>query len=355
MKTLKVVKNFALLAGISSMLLGTSALAKGEKYTLESNKVPNVISLDANNPIWNETKAIKFNLAEQPYESEKYKGAKNTDISIKSLYDSNNVYFKVQYDDPTKSVERYPWVKQADGSWKIIKNKDRFRQENTNYEDKFAFFWDINTRGFAKKGCAIACHMLKKGKVAGLSDWSAGRKYTRKDGQTIDMWHAKIVRMSLSYQVAHDQYVDSTKDPKKSTNWGRKGDEKTGGGYPWNKTKDGKTPKYMNPDKSFANGSIKDADKVPFVDTFKVGDMVPSIIVKPFTGSAGDVKNTATYEDGKWTLIFKRALVTNHPKSKIQDVQFSDLSKPYYFGVAAFDNTQINHLYHEGSIKLLFK
>lgn len=355
MKTLQVVKNLTLLAGVTGILLSTSALAKDGKYTLESNKVQSNLNLDANNPLWKKAKIIKVPLTEMPYKSEKYKGMTNTDLSIQSLYDNQNIYFKIQYDDPTKSVERFPWVKQEDGSWKMMKDKDRFKQENTYYEDKFAFFWDINTRGFAKKGCAIACHMAKKGKVAGLSDWSAGRKYTRKKGQTIDMWHAKLVRMGLTYQLAHDQFVNHNKDEKKNPNWGRKGDEKTGGGYPYNKTKDGKIPKFMNPDKSYTQGAILDANKIPFVDTFKTGDKVPSIVVKPFTGSAADVKNSATYQNGKWTLIFKRSLITNHPKSNKQDVQFKDLSKPYYFGVAAFDNTQINHLYHEGSIKLLFK
>lgn len=355
MKTLQVVKSLSFIAGVSSMLLGTNALAKGEKYTLDSIKIQSGLNLNPHNSLWNKAKGINVPLTEMPYESEKYKGMRKTDLTIKSMYDNNNVYFKVQYSDPTKSVERYPWMKQEDGSWKMMKSKDRFKQENTYYEDKFAFFWDINTRGFAKKGCAIACHMAKEGKVAGLSDWSAGRKYTRKDGQTIDMWHAKIVRMGLTYQLAHDQFVNSNKDEKVNASWGRKGDEKTGGGYPYNKTEDGKMPKYMNADKSYGEGAILDANKVLFVDTFKVGDKVPSIVVKPFTGSAADVKNSATYENGKWTLIFKRALTTNSPKSKVQDVQFNDLSKAYYFGVAAFDNTQINHVYHEGSIKLLFK
>ena len=47
--------------------------------------------------------------------------------------------------------------------------------------------------------------------------------------------------------------------------------------------------------------------------------------------------------------------MTTGPKDLEQDVQFSDLKKKYYFGVAAFDNSQINHIFHDGSIELSFK
>ena len=120
-------------------------------------------------------------------------------------------------------------------------------------------------------------------------------------------------------------------------------------------TKDKKMPMYMskNPDNKLTY--LVDSDKTAFVDTFKAGDMVPAIVVSKMSGSAADIQTSSVYKDGKWTLVFKRALTTNHPKSKVQDVQFKDTKKAYYFGVAAFDNTQINHMYHEGSIKLLFK
>jgi hypothetical protein len=51
----------------------------------------------------------------------------------------------------------------------------------------------------------------------------------------------------------------------------------------------------------------------------------------------------------------KRKLVTSGDKAKEQDVQFSDLKKPYYFGLSVFDNTAINHVYHEGVHRLTFK
>jgi hypothetical protein len=56
-----------------------------------------------------------------------------------------------------------------------------------------------------------------------------------------------------------------------------------------------------------------------------------------------------------WTIEIRRKLVTTGEKSESQDVQFDDLSKLYHFGVSVFDNTQINHLFHDDTLILKFK
>ncbi|MFT5730892.1 MAG: hypothetical protein ACI8PB_005082 [Desulforhopalus sp.] len=124
----------------------------------------------------------------------------DTDVKIKSLYDDTHVYFLFSYKDPTKSLERFPWVKQEDGSWKKLSNKDDTGHDNTYYEDKFAMFWDISTKGFDEEGCMAACHL------DGPGDKSAGRKYTDSAEETIDMWHAKYVR-SMPMGMFDDQAI----------------------------------------------------------------------------------------------------------------------------------------------------
>ena len=356
MNTLDKIKVTGMsIALASTLLVGTSALAKGEKFTLESKKLSSPITLEATNGAWAKAKKLNVTLGETPYKPKGYPGITTTDATLQSLYDDKNLYIKLQYKDPTKSLARYPWIKQEDGSWKQLVNKDQTGHENTYYEDKVGFFWNIKARGFAKKGCAIACHVTKDGMNNGFADKSAGRKYTRKAGETIDMWHWKSVRTGSAFDLSHDQYVDDVADPKKNKNWGRHGDEKLGGGYKTNATKDKKMPMYMSKNPNNKLTYLPESDKVAFVDTFKAGDMVPAIVVSKMSGSAADIQTSSNYENGKWTLVFKRALTTNHPKSKVQDVQFTDMKKGYYFGVAVFDNSQINHVYHEGSIKLLFK
>ena len=153
-----------------------------------------------------------------------------------------------------------------------------------------------------------------------------------------------------------DQFVDHTRDPKANKNWGRKGDAKLGGGYKNNRNKTKTAPAYMNPSRSEANKYwVLDKTKTRFVDKFKAGDVIPGIVVSPFTGSRGDIKSSGVWANGVWTIELKRKLVTAGDKTDIQDVKFKDLGKPYYFGVSVFDNSQINHIYHEGSLELRFK
>lgn len=339
----------------STLLLSSFSFAKGELYTLDSIKLDNPITLEADNAAWDKAPSLNLALDLTPYKPNEFKGQTKTNVVLKSMHDSDSLYMYMQYEDATKSLARYPWIKQEDGSWKQLKNKDQTGHENTYYEDKVGVFWNINTRGFAKKGCAISCHVTQDGMNNGIPDTSAGRKYTRSANETIDMWHWKSVRTGMAFDLSHDQFVNSNTDPKANKNWGRSGDEKLGGGYKDNKTADKKMPAFMSPKAGDTRTWLLESEKVPFVDTFKAGDMVPAIIVSEMSGSAADIQTSKKYENGKWTLVFKRALTTTHPKSAIQDVQFSDLSKSYYFGVAVFDNTQINHIYHDGSIKLQFK
>lgn len=339
----------------STFLFSGSVFAKGETYTLDSIKISAPIGLEADNAAWAKATPLNLTLDKTPYKPTVFKGLTKTNVVLKSLHDNDSIYIYMQYDDPTKSLSRFPWIKQEDGSWKHVMHKDQTGHENDNYEDKVGMFWNINTRGFAKKGCAISCHITENGMNNGIPDHSAGRKYTRSPGETIDIWHWKSVRTGMAFDLSHDQYVDDNTDGKKAKGWGRHGDEKTGGGYKTNETKDKKMPAFMSSKAGDTRTYILGSEKVPFVDNFKPGDMVPGIIVDKMSGSAADVQTSSKYENGKWTLVFKRALTTNHPKSAVQDVQFKDLSAPYYFGISVFDNTQINHMYHDGSIKLQFK
>jgi len=340
------------------LMIANPALAeKKAQMKLVSVKADSAITLDAMaEAAWDKATALEVKLDQLPYEpSNGYDGILETTAKIKSLYDDKYVYFYLQYADPTQSFARFPWVKQADGTWKQSKKKDSTGHDNTYYEDKVGMYWEIKARGFKKKGCAISCHLTEKGLNNGIADTSAGRKYTNEPGETIDMWHWKSVRTG-PLGMFDDQFVDSTTDPKANKNWGRKGDVKTGGGYKNNVNESKIGPAFMNSPYSEEDKYwVLPRSKAKFVDTFKTGDIVPGIVISPFTGPRADIKSASTWKDGVWTLEIKRALITIGEKSNIQDVQFSDLGKSYNFGVSVFDNSQINHVYHEGSIGMTFE
>jgi hypothetical protein len=260
------------------------------------------------------------------------------------------LYMLIQYKDPTNSVRRMPYQKQADGSWKKLADpSDKGGDDNMYYEDKWAMLWPINeatAKQFDKEGCAMACHE-GQGKPY-------GNKYTNMPGQILDMWHMKGVRTGPNGLV-HDQYTDDTRfDAKTAPNAGRKGDPGPGE-YANIPLVNGK-PQFMNRDAKPANAGgtyyIKKGTEVAFDDTkFKAGDEVASIFIMSQAGSdAGDVATANSYANGMHTSVISRKLVTG---SKF-DVQFADMSKRYAFGFAAFDNAQVRHATSDEPMYLMF-
>ena len=68
----------------------------------------------------------------------------SSEVTVKSVYDGDMVYFLVSWADPTESFMRSPWVKQDDGSWAKLKDPDDMGGDNNvYYEDKMAMIWDI--------------------------------------------------------------------------------------------------------------------------------------------------------------------------------------------------------------------
>ncbi|WP_415888674.1 ethylbenzene dehydrogenase-related protein [Neptuniibacter sp. SY11_33] len=322
--------------------------------TLMAKRIQGAVAIDGlTEEAWNITEPLHVTVDELPYEPNNgYEGIKESDVELRAMYDDEYLYMHVRWNDPTLSLERFPWVKQDDGSWKQLKNLDSTGHGNTYYEDKFAFFWNISEKGFAKKGCDRSCHVAEDGMVDDIKDTSAGRHFTRSPDETIDIWHWKSARSNPVYQV-DDQYVNHFRNENKG--WGRNSDEKTGGGYKNNINKDKTAPAWM-PAKAdpLAKYWVMSDNKVPFVDKFEPGAVIGGIVAQAAEGSRGDLQARGEWKDGFWTLEIKRKLVTEHPKSKIQDVQFSDLGKQYLFGVTVFDNAQINHIFHKKALRLNF-
>ena len=343
------VRYTALSLAIATALLGACA-------TKEEAATPNVLvavkvsappTLDgtAIDAAWAAAKPISVELAE----GANFGGKGTTKATLKAVYSGDMVYFLLQYADPTNSIRRGPFQKQADGSWIKLKDpKDTGGDDNVYYEDKFAMIWNIDNsmKNFEKRGCAVACHEGEQGKPY-------GNKYTGSEGQIGDMWHMKGMRTGPLGNV-DDQYVDHTRfDAKASPNAGRKSDP-GGPEYKAFGLVNGK-PEFMNKDGKPTNAGgtvyIVDGNQVPFDDSkFKAGDEVASFFIYPLKGDRADIKVSMRWNNGMQTAEIARKLTTG---SKF-DVQFSDLKAQYGFGVAAFDNAQVRHAVHYDPLYLRF-
>ena len=343
-----------MLRGTAAAVLATLALAGcqgiGEQAaapnTLVAAKVaaaPDMKALAAD-PAWARAKPVALSLSD---------GANfvngQTTGTLKAVYSGDTLYMLVQYKDPTDSVRRGPFQKQADGTWKQLRDPaNKGGDDNVYYEDKWAMIWSINDsiKGFAQQGCAVMCHE-GQGKPY-------GNKYTASAGELGDIWHAKGQR-TIPVGFVDDQYVDHTRyDPQKSPNAGRK-NEDSQGDYTPVKLVNGK-PEFMIRSGKAANNAgggtyyIKRGEEVAFNDTFKAGDEVASFFANGLKGDRADVKVVQKWDNGVITAVASRKLVTG---SKF-DVQFDDLSKRYVFGFAAFDNAQVRHATIDDALFMVF-
>ena len=316
------------------------SMGLGSAGTLTSVKVATAPVIDGTpEAIWDRAAAMTVNVA----------GGANTGahtVTLKSVYTDDSVYFLATWNDPTESLRRLPWQKQADGSWKQLKTPGaKEGGENTYYEDKFAQIWNINTPTFDASGCFATCHV---GENSDVKDF--GNKYTSNPGEMADIWHMKLVRTNPTGYV-DDQYLDSTRYNKTAAaDAGRHSDPGTPGPYSDNINAAKTAPNYTSADQPAPPYWIFNDQKQPFTDTYKANDEIAGIIVRPPTGDRADIMGKAVYKDGMWTLEYGRKLNTGSQ----YDAQFTDMKKEYSFGTAVFDNAQTRHSYETGVSKLVF-
>jgi hypothetical protein len=338
------------LAGALAALAGCqSNLDQGSPNTLVALKAAAAPS-GATDPLWARARPLSVVAADGANHGAKPGEKGDSKVTLQAAYTSDMLYLLIRHTDPTYSVRRGPYQKQADGTWKKLKDPaDKGGDDNVYYEDKWAMIWPIDNsiKAFDKEGCAALCH-LDQGKPY-------GNKYTAREGEIADMWHMKGSRTG-PFGYADDQYADHTRyDPKASPNAGRKSDPGTATGeYKGFNLVNGK-PEFMARDGKALNAGgtpyIKDGEQVPFDDSrFKPGDEVASYVVYPLQGDRADIRVTMTWKDGVYTSFVSRKLVTG---SRF-DVQFKDLGARYGFGFAAFDNAQVRHATTDDPLYLVF-
>ncbi len=311
----------------------------GTAGTLTSVKVAAAPAIDGMpETMWDQATAMTVDVA----------GGANTashTVTLKSVYTDDSVFFLARWDDPTESLRRMPWQKQANGSWKQLTTPGaKEGGENAYYEDKFAQIWNINIPAFETSGCFATCHAAEN---ADVKDF--GNKYTPNPGEMGDLWHMKIVRTNPTGYV-DDQFVDSTRYNKDTApEAGRHSDP---GLVPYynNINAARNAPNYTSADQPAPPYWIMDDQKQPFKDTYKANDEIAAIVVRPPAGDRADIKGKAVYMDGKWTMEYGRKLNTGSQ----YDVQFTDIKKEYSFGTAIFDNAQTRHSFENGVSKLVF-
>lgn len=302
--------------------------SKGD-LVLTSQKVGSAPE-DAGNSVWNKAKEAKMVLTG----AGKFEG-KNIELKAKSVYTKDEIFFRFEWPDKDKSMQKNAW-KFSNGKWNKIKAN----------EDRLGLLFEINRIDkFATKGCAVLCHNESKNE----KEWYYAVSSKK---EKADMWHWKSVR-SNPVGYAEDGYVtfNETKEPEK----GRKRDAGSGTKAKSNRTKDKSKPSHMqDPSKSASiPGTLLVAQAVEIKDNsiFKEGDEIPGYMLYPeWKDSFADVKTMGVWQNGKWTLVMSRKLNTAYD----DDVQLNTRKK-YPFSLAVFDNSGAHDSYNAEPLKLQFK
>jgi Ethylbenzene dehydrogenase len=309
---------------------------------------------------------------------------KTSDITLRSVYDNQNIYFLVEWTAPEQSVIDRPWYFNPTTKLWARESQLPVFDENGNKsreafnEDKFAFLWNINksTKAFENLSCYATCHMNSATTVGAAA--SGGNHWTNLVTERIDMWHYHLVKDS-PYNQLSDEYQDWGGGTN-NTN-GRKRDNQlnatdgtttntqnlavTGGtttvAVPKWVIPNAANQKYILANDTLSGGAARLITSVNTegVLTFNGGFINPntdaeyqrfgndagrkaisSIMISPFTGSRADITAKATYTGKGYVAEIKRKLKTDDKAN--QDVDFSSFEDKV-FGVAVFNRADIAH------------
>jgi signal transduction histidine kinase len=241
------------------------------------------------------------------------------DVSIKTLYNEDNIYFFVSWEDPTESVIKNTWSFNGT-AW-----------EKSEDEDRLSFIWNIDGSidGFDIAGCAMLCH--------------GDRMHTNAPGERGDMWHWKSSR-SNPVGIVDDQWMND-RIVENYTEEAYEAAHVIDAGEPFytaNLNEEGVAPKYFEPspvnedDAKFLFQSEIDGGEAREIklSDFRDGMNVPGYVLQKPSGSRGDIIAKGVWVDGRWNVEFMRSLKNGHE----DDVQF-DTTLTYRFGIAIMDNT----------------
>ena len=201
----KVIMVFLLIALIGAFAALQTPVAqtksKGD-LVLTSKKVGSAPE-DAGSSAWNQVKEAKIALTG----AGKFEG-KNIELKTKSIYTKDEIFFRLEWPDKDKSMNKKRW-KFSGGKWTPIKAD----------EDRLGVVFEINRiNKFATKGCAVLCHNESKNE----KEWYFAVSSAK---EKAEMWHWKAVR-SNPVGYTEDGYV--TTNPSKKPEAGRKRDAGSG-------------------------------------------------------------------------------------------------------------------------------
>ena len=284
-----------------------------------------------------------------------------TDMSVRAFNNGIEVYFLIEWTDPTQSLKHLPLLKTQTG-WKVMQNGfDRF-DEQSFYEDKLAVLLSDS----CAYGASGTSHLGPKPLKDKPASWHGKGYHYAHSKQLHDLWHWKAVRTNGMY-LADDNYIgkpDWVRPGSRRYTAGYMQDGKESGAYVmnWKWYKSERVEPKRIPIGS-AQLDLLNQIKLPEFnwtlpwfgvtkynppdDQLPVGTELPSVLYRSnqMEGDRADVRAFGTWSDGQWTLELVRKMQTNSQLDLV-------LKDGVCMWFAAFDSSQIAHTRHALPIKV---
>jgi len=288
------------------------------------------------------------------------------DFAIRSMYDASNIYFLVEINDDTQSIDQRAWYFDATSKLWVYPAGAISATEKYG-EDKFGFIFPVKSNtNWDKYTCWSTCH----------TDNAAVKDHYADDATFMgDVWQWRSVN-SEPYGQLQDGYLGmGTVTNGVVTAAGRKRDSSPNNTStntqkltPAGAATEISVPKYIlvqdngvpvirQEDVTSGKAKLVTAVSATGVLSYDGGTLDPNtaaadygktgskriksvILTGPIAGSQGDVKTAAKYVSGKgWVIEVQRALATADVE---HDCQF-DITKEYMFGFSVFNNAGPEH------------
>ncbi|HVY57147.1 MAG TPA: ethylbenzene dehydrogenase-related protein [Xanthobacteraceae bacterium] len=300
-------------------------------------------------------------------------------VEIRAVHDGAWAYFSFVWDDPTRSLKHLPLVKRGDG-WHVLHDGYDRGDERSYYEDKFAVLLTTLDLTVAGDRTFHAGPTPVAGKPTTLS--GRGLHYTTTDNVEVEVWQWKAASGGLlgwidknhfgmpatptKAQVAGERPYRGgfIEDPRAASIYYDNFEAKPPGGYEapiqpkrlpkdWRATWVALGHVDLDPEHGDSDGArwwMTEDSSLPYTPDadaqIPVGAVVPGVIVvDEHLQDRAEIRGTARWAAGRWTLEAARRLVGGAPS----DVP---IASGTYMRVAAFDHSQIHHTRHVRPIRL---
>jgi Ethylbenzene dehydrogenase len=324
---------------------------------------------DISDAAWTRTQPLRIRTAH----GGDFGGTGETTIEVRAVHDAEKAYFAFVWNDPTRSLERLPLLKQ-DGRWHVLRTSFDLADEARLFDDRFAVM--LSPPGPTLIGAAIHLGLQP---IAGAPRSASGRglHYTT-NGGILDVWEWDAVAAGISSAV-QDAHVGAPAEPTaaqiagaqryaggfafdgdslaSSTNYAIRAAE--GGVVPVRLPQ----PSAVLPLQSMLSSAPSHSagvneigiwglpltNSTPYAESrdkaIPDGTVIPGVIVDDTSGSGADtVTAAAQWAGGRWILEMSRSL-----KGGSQDIVIATGTLMW---LAAFDHSQTRHSYHLRPMKL---